>query len=132
MTTQDILNQYNIKFINNATPNPLGVKTIRKSFINPDAIGWYFDVEFRDPDSINEDILPIVNYFIAGNNPALDDNDAELGGSANYALPYLDAVRFHNPSNGEIVQTVPINDFKIIAQAWRDFLSSSPFNGTIL
>ncbi len=132
MTTQDVLNQYDIKFINNATPNPLGVKSIRKTFANGGAMGWYFDVEFRDADSINEDILPIINYFVAGNNPPLDDNSAELGGSTNYALPYLDAVRFHNPDNGEIVQTIPINDFKIIAQAWSDFLSQSPLNGTIV
>lgn len=89
-------------------------------------------MEFRDVDSINEDILPIVNHFISGNDPALDDNAAELGGSANYALPYLDAIRFHNPSNGEIVQTIQINDFKVIAQVWRDFLLNSPFNGTIV
>jgi hypothetical protein len=30
--------------------------------------------------------------FITGNNPPLDDNSAELGGSTNYALPYLDGI----------------------------------------
>lgn len=32
MTTQDILNQYDIKFINNPTPNPLDVKTKKEKF----------------------------------------------------------------------------------------------------
>lgn len=131
MASKEILIAYNIEMINSIISMPkTGEKYIRKTFLGGSEMEPYFDLAFRSAPILNQDVLPIVQHFINGNSPLMDPNIAELGGIDNYALPYVDAIRFHNPNNGEITQTIPLEHFKVIAEAWRDFLLQTPLNGT--
>ena len=119
---------YNIK-MENVVVNIQG-RYIRKTFTGDDQIGPYFDIAQNDPDFLTEEIIPIVKHFIGSNIPPMDPNNCDLGGMGTFAVTRLDGVYFHNPNNGDIVQIVPLEHFKIIAEAWRDFLLQSPLDGT--
>lgn len=120
MNTEEILALYNIQMLNSVGEGRIN----EKMFKGGGKMASYFDVENRSVDWINEEILPLLEHFINGNTPPMDPNYAQLGGIGSMAYPYKDAVRFHNPINGEIVQTIPLAHFKLIAEAWRDFLSN--------
>lgn len=130
MSTQDILNLYNIKMYNKVdTVSLTGSKVNNKVFLGGNQMEIFFELSYNDPDVINEDVLTKVNYILNGNTPPLNSIDCQLGGISTSPILYSDAVRFHNPNTGAIVQTVPLNDFKVIAEAWRDFLLQPPLIG---
>jgi len=126
MEVKEVFKMYNIKMENIVVNGP--EKYIKKSFTGDDEIGPYFNVVQDDPDFLTEEIIPIVKHFIGGNIPPMDPNNCDLGGIGTFTLTKLDGVYFHNPYNGDIVQIVPLEHFKIIAEAWRDFLLQSPID----
>ncbi|TFF38838.1 hypothetical protein [Mucilaginibacter psychrotolerans] len=130
MTTIEILNLYGIKFTIFISPRPvLGKNRVRKGFIGGGSMENYFGSDFDTLESITEDVLPIVQHYINGNNPEMNHISSELGGSVDYAIPDISNVTFHNPNDGEIVQTIPIIHFTVIAEAWREFLLQKPIVG---
>jgi hypothetical protein len=128
MTRQEILNLYGIKMINRISTMS-GIKEINKTFSAGGIMEGYFVIEFNTVESLEEDVIALIEHFIKRDNPPIDP---DLGGShADFATAYLDGVRFHNPYTGEITQIVPPEHFKTIAEVWRDFLLQPPLVGTI-
>lgn len=115
MTTKEVLKIYNIEMI---ITNHI-YKGKVKLFLGGGDMEPFFGLSYATADTVNEDILPIIEHFLNGNTPPVDP---DLGGLGAPATIYLHEVRFHNPNNGQIEQTIPLEHFKIIAIAWRDFL----------
>ncbi|GGE66455.1 hypothetical protein EV200_1083 [Pedobacter psychrotolerans] len=114
MTTKEILKLYKIEMI---IEQVNGYKI--KNFIGGGDMEPFFSLAYATADTVDEDVIPAIQHFLNGNIPPIDP---DLGGIGALATIYSDAVRFHNPYNGEIEQTIPLEHFKIIALAWRDFL----------
>lgn len=132
MTLTEVLKIYDIEFSNFVFSfTGKEEKHIRKTFLGGEHMESYFDIVKNDPYILTEEVIPMIQYFIDGNIPPMNHNEAELGGIGAFALPYTDAVRFHNPYNGKIEQTIPLEHFKIIATGWRDFLLEPPLNDQI-
>ncbi len=102
--------------------------SIRKVFLGGDQLETFFDLAWRLADGIDKELIPVVDHFILGNQPEIDPNEAQFGCITNSAHLYLEGIVFYNP-DGEIIQSVPLEHFKEIALAWRDFLNSQPLNG---
>ena len=47
----------------------------------------FFDMAYTSVDFIN-DVIVKVQYFINGNNPPMNDIEAQKGGMSNYAIIY--------------------------------------------
>jgi len=130
MSKQEILNQYGIKMLNKAIRASLhGGQANSKIFSGGNQMDSFFDISYNDPNNINDEILTKVNYVLNGNTPPLSDIDSELSGLDTFAEVFPTEVRFYDFNTGDILQQVPLEHFKIIAEAWRDFLLQSPFNG---
>jgi hypothetical protein len=127
MTIQEILKLYDIEMVNSPVLYK-GRKVNLKSFVGGDEMEPFFDMAYSSVDSVNE-IIVMVQHFIDGNNPPMNEIEAQLGGIGNYAIIYQEGVCFYNPYNGQIIQTVPLHDFKIVAKTWRDFLLQPPLTG---
>jgi hypothetical protein len=119
MTQKEILDLYKIEFIIQDIFFPSGNKVKSKVFLSETVLGSYFNLSFNEPYSISEDLIPTIQHFIDGNSPEIDP---DLGGVGEFAIAYIDEVRFYNPHNGEITFRIPMKHFKIIAEAWRDYL----------
>lgn len=115
MTTKEVLKMYDIEMIKT---NHI-YKGKVKMFLGGGNMEAFFGLSYATADTINEDVLPMIEHFLNGNMPPVDP---DLGGLGAPATIYSEAIRFHNPNTREIEQTVPIDHFKIIALAWRDFL----------
>ena len=111
MTTKEILNLYGIEMVNSSIPALLGGGNMESFFM------------VRNDTEDLKDLILQLQHFMKGNTPPCADGD-NLGGLGN--LAYIDAssgvVHFNNPYTGEITQTVPLEQFKIITEAWRDFM----------
>jgi hypothetical protein len=131
MGTQEVLSNYAIEMSNSVNIGPYGSFN-NKLFLGGFHMESFFDLVFRDPDDIYEEILFKVDYVLNGYNPKLNTTDLSLGGIDTNAIIYDDAVRFHEFGTGKILQTVPLGDFKIIATAWLKFLRQSPLSGSVI
>jgi hypothetical protein len=54
---------------------------------------------------------------------------AEMGGLSTFVVPQLDGIYFCNMVDGKIVQKVPLEHFKIIAETWRGFSEKNTIEG---
>jgi hypothetical protein len=124
MTTQEILVSHNIEMISSIVNN-----TINKSFLGGDHLEAYFNIGFNSFRAINEDVLPILYHFRDGNNPPMDNDLGGIPGNCAYIYEETLDVIFIGFEN-EIVQTVPLDHFISIAEAWRDFLLTPPLHGS--
>lgn len=131
MTTKEILDSYKISMYNRKT-SARGMVTNDKFFLGGEQMESFFGLSYNDPDNLNEILIPTVEHFFNGDNPPLDWNDTTFTGIDNTAIIYIDAVCFFSHQSGNVLQTVPISHFKIIAEAWRDFLLQPPLDGAIL
>ncbi|WP_183573838.1 hypothetical protein HDF18_08460 [Mucilaginibacter sp. X5P1] len=129
MSVKDILNSYGIQMRNEIVTLRSGTKVVDKVFSGGQFLEPFFNLSYNDPDSLSNDILTMVNYVLGGNDPPLNEIDNTFGGIDSNAIIYDDAVRFHELGTGKILQTVPINDFQTIANAWNDFLTQQPLDG---
>jgi hypothetical protein len=127
MDQESILKLYSIS-MNNENMSFNGKLVNYKRFLGGNYLEWFFDQGYDTPESIAEDILPDIQYIINGNNPPLDSiKDNSYGGDGTFfIILYPDTFRSHKIGSGEIIQTIPIEHFKIIAEAWKDFLLQPP------
>jgi len=131
MTTKEVLDSYKINILNRKT-STYGIVTNDKFFLGGEQMESFFGLSYNDLETLNDILIPTVEHFLNGDNPPLDWNDTYFTGINNTAIIYVDKVCFISHQSRNVIQTVPIGHFKIIAEAWRDFLAQPPLGGTIL
>ena len=116
---KEIIKLYKIEFINKLSQNDGKITKIPN--LKNDAFSTFlFDWNAIE---INELLLPDVNE-------ALSDSSSEIenGSETISIIIYHNKVDFYD-DNG-FAYRLPTQDFKEIVIGWRDFLLSSPLNGT--
>ena len=129
MTTIQILEQYGLNFANVIFPNDPN-KLMNKSFTGGGFMEDFFGYTFNYVELLDEDVIPVINHFIAGNVSQMDDQlHISTGGFVIFDTE-LSAVIFYNYDISlDYIESVPFEDFKTIAEAWRNFLLTPPLNG---
>ena len=119
---QNLMNKYQISFINKILDFKKWGKEIGKvpNTINIHLTNFLIDYNAQE---INELLLPDINDALS-----TLSNGIENGSETNNIIMYYDKVDFYD-DNG-LVYRLPSQDFKEIVIGWRDFLLSSPLNGT--
>ena len=121
---QNLINQYQINFINNINHNPiLNINYIRKipNLENEYLFEFLFD---WSADGITEDLLTAVEQVLNGT-----ISEYETGSETNSISIFQSKVDFYD-NNLNYVGNIPTQDFKEICIGWRDFLLTPPLNGT--
>lgn len=116
---QNIVNQYKISFVNKISKKDQTITKIPNS-INDTLSVFLFNWNI---DEINEILLPDIDRALSNIN-----SQVENGSEAISILIYQDKVDFYD-DNGFAYQ-LTTQDFKEIVIGWRDFLLTSPLNGT--
>lgn len=115
MTTKEVLDFYDVSFYVSTqfakTPHFLGGDEMEELFIY-----------FNTVDDIDEEILPLIDHYLNGN-PFPIDNDLTVSLRERIEVT-LEGVKFINMNTGTVDMVVPLQNFKIIALAWRNFLSN--------
>ncbi len=123
MTAIEILKLYDVKMERLQIDLPFkNQKQIITNFTGGNQMEPFFGISYNTIDSIEKDIIKKVDHFINGNSPPMNEMDVQISAIDNYAILYADGVHFYNPNNGNVLQKVPLEHFKIIAALWRDFL----------
>jgi len=123
MTTQDLLKTYKVEMINYLIPSANGNHSYNtKVFLGGGEMESFFGVYCKTVADLNEIIIPTLQHFIDGNNPPMNETDANIEGIDNFLIIQSDGAHFYGLPNFKHLQTVPLDHLKIIAQAWRDFL----------
>ena len=121
---QNILNQYQINFVNKIIDFEIGGKEITKI---PNTNNKYLD-EFLDDwsaEEMDEYLLPYVNQVI--NNTLLE---YQTGCETITVLVQSNLTYFLIDDVGTNYPTIPTQDFKEICLGWKAFLLTPPLNGT--
>lgn len=113
MTTEQVLKFYEISFLNETSSD--GSKS--NYFLGGDEMETYFTF-LRDPKTIENEIIPVVDHYINGN-PFPIDNDITVEGGY-FVDVTLSGVTFINPETHQIDLTVPLDQFRLILQSWAD------------
>lgn len=119
---QNLINKYQISFINKILDFKKWGKEISKipNTININLTNFLIDFNAKE---INELLLPDINQALSAPSDGI-----ESGSETTNIIMYYDKVDFYD-DNG-LVYRLPTQDFKEIVIGWRDFLLSSPLNGT--
>ena len=126
MTAEEILKIYRIEMINYLlSPAQGSSKRIVKTFLGGGEMESFFGTACKSIDDINEVVIPIIQHFIDGNNPPMDENEANMEGIDNFLIVYPNGGNFFSLNDFKLLQIVPLDHLKIIAETWRDFLSQS-------
>ncbi|MBP2616427.1 hypothetical protein [Chryseobacterium jejuense] len=115
MTTKEVLDFYNINFYVSTqfgkTPYFLGGDEMEELFLFFNAV-----------DDIDEEVLPLIDHYLNGN-PFSVDNDLTVALRERIEVT-LDGVKFINMNTGNVDMEVPLQNFKTIVLAWRNFLNN--------
>ncbi|HCN47962.1 MAG TPA: hypothetical protein DIT10_02485 [Chryseobacterium sp.] len=115
MTTKEVLDFYNISFYVSTqvgkTPYFLGGDEMEELFLF-----------FRTVDDIDEEVLPLIDHYLNGN-PFPVDNDLTVTTRERVEVT-LAGVTFISMHTGNMDMMVPLQHFKTIVLAWRNFLSN--------
>jgi hypothetical protein len=133
MTTKELLKMYSITMSNVVIDNKsINGKYFIKNFVGGKEMEAYFQLLNPIAEDLTNNTIPLIQNLIEGHEP--DDPElAELGSTTSiFAVAQLDGVNFINRHSGETVQIVPLEHFKMIAEAWRDFLLQTPLSGTMV
>ncbi len=114
METQQLLKLYDISFEETRHDN----MSPTRNFLGGGEMETFF-LFMRGHENIEEDVIPVIDHYIKGN-PFPIDNDLTVGG-ASFVDVEGDGVKFINRETMETEQVVPLEHFKIIAQAWADY-----------
>ncbi len=98
---------------------------ISKSNLNDPNIS--FIARFKDSDTIDK-FINNVNLAIEGHFDLIADPDVSNGLEIGFITPT--GVDFYDQDGQNVIDTLPLEDFKEILIAWRDFLLTPPFDGT--
>lgn len=110
MTVEEILHQYDVSFYVSdfGTPFFLAANVMEKMF-----------TFFSSVDDLNEEVLQLVDHYLQGN-PFPVDNDLSFFYQG--AEVTMQGIRFYHLYTGDLDFLLPLEHFKVIVLAWRDFL----------
>lgn len=108
----------NIKFIN---------KTINGEVYKTASPGLGYIQSIKNISTLNE-FIDMVNATINGDFSTIDDPDV----SSSYEVAFLtpNGVEVMDENVENIIDLIPLQEFKEILIGWRDFLLTPPLNGT--
>ncbi|MFL9838700.1 hypothetical protein ABS768_14405 [Flavobacterium sp. ST-75] len=118
----DILKKRGIKLVNKEVE---GFNYKCSNGVDPDA---GFIVEYRHIDTINE-IIDDIDKALSGNYDLMTNNDISTdGGGIAFITP--NGIEFYDEDGINVLPPVcPLDEFKDLLIAWRDFLNMPPYNG---
>lgn len=100
------------------------------------AVDWQFDnlhsvaichiSQFKDVETVDE-IIGDVSLAIEGQLEAIEDTD--VSNELQFAFIIADGIEFWDDEVSHVQFIYPLAEFKEMLIAWRDFLTSKPFNG---
>lgn len=109
MNIQEILDAYNVSFVTELSGS--------RWLLSSGVLEEYFHF-MRDVKNIEDDIIPTIDHYLNGN-PFLIDNDISVWHL--YVVVSPEGVVFADSDTNEHHMTVPLSDFRAIAQAWADY-----------
>ena len=121
--TQEIMNQYQVKFKNKILDyNEFGKSLTKVVETNNRYLNELLNF-CSNPQEIEDFLLIEINQALL--NPSAE---IENGSETINILIYQNKVDFYTLDEG-FVYTIPTSDFKQIVEGWRDFLQTPPLNG---
>lgn len=113
-----IIENKNIKFIN---------KIINGEVYKTATPGLGYIQSIKNISTLNE-FIDMVNATISGDFGTIDDPDV----SSSYEVAFLtpDGVEVMDENVENVIDVIPLQEFKEILIAWRNFLLTPPLNGT--
>ncbi|KRB56739.1 hypothetical protein [Flavobacterium sp. Root186] len=115
MTLNQILDLYDISFIKIRDNQ----NSYTKLFYGGGEMEMFFTY-FREPDNIEEEVIQLIDHYLNGN-PFPVDNDLTVG-NGDFIEVSAFSVTFTNRESFIISQSIPLNHFRAITQAWVNYL----------
>lgn len=111
MTLSELKKHYDFEFIrDNESPFFTGGESLETFFLF-----------FCDQRNIEQDVIPVLQHYLAGN-PFPIDNDLTVGGGDIVEVTPTE-VTFTNRVTFLIEQSLPLQDFLDISKEWANFLA---------
>ncbi len=121
--TQTIIDTYNVRLINKTIQFPIRGKIVQKIIeVNNTYLAELLN-SLENPQDITDYLITDIDQALAS-----ASSEIEGGSETIEVVIFQTKVDLYNDSG--FVYTIPTSDFKEIVVGWRDFLLTSPLNGT--
>lgn len=112
-----------IKFVNKAINGKISkfaMSSTSDPYIN-------FVTQFKNPQTLN-DIVMDINKALNGQFNSIQDPDVST--NIDIAAIAPNGINFYDEEGQNVIATLPLQDFKEMVIAWRDFLLQVPADGS--
>lgn len=115
MTREEILRKHDVSLCKTLSRDG----TFSKHFLASNVLESYFWLMNGD-DNIEEVVIPVIDHYLNGNPFAIDNSITVGSNTLTYVT--LTGVDFIDRNTRVIEPTVPLHEFKVICEAWIDFV----------